>query len=155
MAHVADETGNQASRILKIRPAFRIVAIQSGESLFGPLDIALARQNMVGPMPVAGKVNSLAGRENAGLAIQGQSQLTVKICTHFRQAVPEFPFVIVQDHKIIHVADIIMDAQILLDKMIQAVKIGIGEQLARKRTKGQAARALYAAAFLDQSADTL
>ena len=89
---------------------------------------------MCRPGPVPAKVDALAHRVYPRLGIQPHEQPGIHKLLHFTKYVPEVIFIIRKTHRIIHVADVMLHAQVVLHKMIQLVKVDIRKKLACQRS---------------------
>lgn len=90
-------------------------------------------------MPVSGKIHPLADGKNTCLAVQRQVQLYSQKVTDRVVDAPERHLVVVQDDKIIHVAQIKFQAKALFGVVVQHVQIGVGEKLTCEAAQGEPA----------------
>src|SRR5262249_52382783 len=87
---------------------------------------------------VTQKVDAVLGAQHLALGgVQPQAQAG-EVGSHGLFDLPESTFVIAKDDEIVAVADVGMTAQRLFGKVVEAVEIDIGEELAGEVPNGQA-----------------
>lgn len=108
------------------------LAFEVAQLITDALDAAFAQQAMRRVDAIPQKIQRaarLANREYLGLAVSGQAQGTPQELLDARPPRLQLRLVVMQHHKIIHVADVVPDAEIVLCVAIQLVEIEIGKQL--------------------------
>lgn len=118
-----------------------MLAGKAAQLVADPLYTAFAQQPMGRVDPIPQKIQRaarLAYREYLRLAIGGQAQaVPQKRLDHGAPAV-QLPLVVVNHYKVVHIAGVIANAQIMLGVAIQLVQIEIGKQLTGQVAKGDA-----------------
>ena len=101
---------------------------------------ALAHQQVAGPHDVAQKIDAVGHRRQPPGVAQGQGQAQALAQKAFDglAPLPQLGGVVVQQHEVVNVAQVVAHLEGVLDVLVEFVQIDVGEELAGEVADGQA-----------------